>query len=153
MDRDIVDIARSAYQAYAESDRAALEKVIAGDFHFTSPLDNRINRTTYFERCWPNHRFIEDFCFVHIVRDGERVFVTYEGRNAAGARFRNTEILTIRQGKIVEAEVFRLEPAAHGTFRRIRGRLMGRPADPSRALSIGARHRRRRNRRPEQFIR
>lgn len=33
------------------------------------------------------------------------MFVTYEGQ-AGGKRFRNTEILTVRDGKIVEAEVY-----------------------------------------------
>jgi hypothetical protein len=34
------------------------------------------------------------------------VFVTYEGRNSNGHRFRNTEILTIRDRHIVEVEVY-----------------------------------------------
>ncbi|NNU43952.1 hypothetical protein [Ramlibacter montanisoli] len=37
--------------------------------------------------------------------DGERVFVTCEGRSTTGHRFRNTEILTIRGAQVVEAEV------------------------------------------------
>jgi hypothetical protein len=48
-----IEIARSAYEAYVKKDRAAIEKLIAADFHFTSPLDNRIDRATYFARCWP----------------------------------------------------------------------------------------------------
>jgi hypothetical protein len=86
-------------------DRAAIEKLIADDFHFTSPLDNRIDRATYFERCWPNSASIEGFEFVHLGPDGDRVFVTYEGR-ARDHRFRNTELLTIRHGRIVDAEVY-----------------------------------------------
>ena len=38
--------------------------------------------------------------------DADRVFVTYEGRNTNGHRFRNTEILTIRDQHIVEVEVY-----------------------------------------------
>ena len=34
------------------------------------------------------------------------MFVTYELRTAAGERSRNTEILTVRGGQIVEAEVY-----------------------------------------------
>ena len=49
-----VAIARMGYEAYAAKDHAAIEKLIADDFHFTSPLDNRIDRATYFARCWPN---------------------------------------------------------------------------------------------------
>jgi ketosteroid isomerase-like protein len=99
-------IARAAYQAYVTKDRAALEALLAQDFHFTSPLDNRLDRETYFRRCWPNSKVIEGFDFVHVVTDADRVFVTYEGRNTDGRRFRNTEILTIRDQLIVEVEVY-----------------------------------------------
>lgn len=106
MDDDLIATARKAYLAYANKDRAMIESVIAEDFHFTSPLDNRISRKTYFERCWPNSAAIAGFEFVYLVADGERVFVTYEGRNTAGRRFRNTEIVTVRNGMIVEVEVY-----------------------------------------------
>src|ERR1044072_7019264 len=98
-------IARAAYMAYVMKDRAAIELLLADDFHFTSPLDNRLDRETYFRRCWPNSEVIEGFDFIHVVPDAERVFVTYEGRNTNGRRFRNTEILTIRNEHIVEVEV------------------------------------------------
>jgi ketosteroid isomerase-like protein len=99
-------IAQQAYRAYVTKDRAALEALLAEDFHFTSPLDNRLDGETYFRRCWPNSEAIEGFDFVHLVADGDRVFVTYEGRNTNGHRFRNTEILTIRNQHIVDVEVY-----------------------------------------------
>ena len=100
-----VVIARAAYEAYVAKDRAAIEKLIADDFHFTSPLDNRIDRATYFARCWPNSENITGFDFINLVPDGDRVFVTYEGR--AGRRtFRNTEIVTVRNNQIVDVEVY-----------------------------------------------
>ena len=49
-----VALARACYEAYVTKDRSAIEPLIAPDFHFTSPLDHRINRVTYFKRCWPN---------------------------------------------------------------------------------------------------
>ena len=101
-----VAIARAAYEAYVTKDRAALDRLIAEDFHFTSPLDNRLDRETYFRRCWPNSEVIEGFEFIHLVTDANRVFVTYEGRNTNGRRFRNTEILTIRNQHIVDVEVY-----------------------------------------------
>ncbi len=48
---DNVTIARAAYEAYVTKDRSALEALLAEDFHFTSPLDNRLDRETYFRRC------------------------------------------------------------------------------------------------------
>ena len=103
---DRVSVAKRAYQAYVDKDRAVIESLVADDFHFTSPLDTRIDRETYFARCWPNSENITAFTFVHWVQDGDRVFVTYEGRGPGGKGFRNTEILTIRDGKLVEVEVY-----------------------------------------------
>lgn len=104
-DHDPVSVARKVYQAYVDGDRAALEALIAADFHFSSPLDNRLDRETYFRRCWPNHEAITGFDFVRLHADGEIVFVTYEGHAARGG-FRNTEVLTIRDGQLIEAEVY-----------------------------------------------
>ena len=108
-----ISIARKAYQAYIDKDRAAIEAVIGDNFHFTSPLDNRLNRQAYFDRCWKNSETITDFTFINLVGDGERVFVTYEGQSATGKRFRNTEIMTVRKDKIVEVEVYFGWPVPH----------------------------------------
>ena len=118
-------IARKSYEAYVDKDRAAIEALIGDDFHFTSPLDNRIDRATYFARCWPNSETTAAFELIHLVPDGDRVFVTYEGLSTSGRRFRNTEILTISDGKIVEAEVYFgwtiPHEAAEGGFTNPRG--------------------------------
>ena len=106
MPDDVTALARATYQAYVDTDRAALEALVAADFHFVSPLDNCLDRATYFDRCWPNSAVIDGFTFVHVVPDGDRVFVTYEGEARGGHRFRNTEILTFRDGQLVEAEVY-----------------------------------------------
>ena len=97
---------RASYDAYVRKDRAALEQLLADDFHFTSPLDNRLDRATYFARCWPNSERISGFHFVHLIPQGDRVFVTYEGVNTDGRRFRNTEIVTLRGRQIVDVEVY-----------------------------------------------
>jgi ketosteroid isomerase-like protein len=103
---DPISVAKMSYQAYVNKDRSLIERLIADDFHFSSPLDNRIDRNTYFERCWPNSANSADFKFIYLVQQGERVYVTYEGRNTSGKGFRNTEILTVRHGKLVDAEVY-----------------------------------------------
>jgi ketosteroid isomerase-like protein len=105
-DRDPAEIAKRSYRAYVEKDRSGMERLIAADFHFTSPLDNRIDRKTYFERCWPNSGWIAGFDFIAVVPSGDRVYVTYVGHGDSGRSFRNTEMLTVRDGKIVEAEVY-----------------------------------------------
>ncbi|HEV7327991.1 MAG TPA: nuclear transport factor 2 family protein [Bosea sp. (in: a-proteobacteria)] len=106
MPDDVSAIACACYQAYVDKDRAAIEALLDADFHFTSPLDNRLDRKAYFERCWPNCERIRACRFKHLVAIGETVFVTYEGEAVDGKGFRNTEVMTIRNGKIVEVEVY-----------------------------------------------
>jgi ketosteroid isomerase-like protein len=101
-----VAVVRAMYEAYANKDRAALESLLADAFHFTSPLDNRIDRAMYFERCWPNSEDVEGFDFVAVVPAANRVFVIYEGRNKGGKRFRNTEVCLFQGQQVVEVEVY-----------------------------------------------
>ena len=100
-------LVKASYAAYVAKDRAALERILADNFHFTSPLDNRLDRETYFVRCWPNSERLSDFEFIHLASlDGRTVLVTYVATNVDGGRFRNTEIMTLRAGKIEEVEVY-----------------------------------------------
>ncbi|HAG90442.1 MAG TPA: ketosteroid isomerase [Bdellovibrionales bacterium] len=100
------EIVQRMYQAYIEGNREAIEPLIASNFKFTSPLDNAIDRTTYFQRCWPNSQWIKDFRFVHLVENGDQVFVTYEGVTNEGEGFRNTEIITLKDHRAIEVEVY-----------------------------------------------
>jgi ketosteroid isomerase-like protein len=75
---DARDIVRAVFKAYEKKDRAAIEAVLADDFHFTSPLDNRLDREAYFRICWPGSRNTERFKLVNLVADGNKAFVTYE---------------------------------------------------------------------------
>ena len=101
-----VEIAKQSFLAFTSGDRAANEAVIADDFSFTSPLDNQLDRATYFERCWPNNESISGFEFIRVIGHDNEVIVTYEGTATSGRRFRNTEVLTIENGKIRKVEVY-----------------------------------------------
>src|SRR6185437_2783784 len=99
------EIARLSYEVYTDGDRDALERVIAPDFHFWSPQDEGIDRTTYFADCWPPHTEMRNFQFVRLTDLAEdEVLVTYELTKSVGRVLRNTEILTLRDGQIVLAE-------------------------------------------------
>jgi ketosteroid isomerase-like protein len=101
-----VELAKAIFRAYVEKDRATVERLLADDFHFTSPLDNALDRRAYLEICWPNSQTTERFEFKHVIEGDNSVFVTYEASNSGGKRFRNTEILTFRDGRIASVEVY-----------------------------------------------
>jgi ketosteroid isomerase-like protein len=101
-----IAITKACFDAYVRKDRSAIELLIGDEFHFTSPLDNRIDRKTYFERCWPNSQHIAEFNLVHAVPFEDNVVAVYEGKSSDGEIFRNTEIFTLRNEKIVDVEVY-----------------------------------------------
>jgi len=102
---NVEQLVRDCFDSCVKKDRAAIEALLADDFHFSSPLDNRIDRKTYFEVCWPNSKRIDGFAIERLAVVGDHAFVTYEGRMGK-ERFRNTEVHTVRGNKITEVEVY-----------------------------------------------
>jgi ketosteroid isomerase-like protein len=100
------DVVRACLKAFADHDRDALEALVAGDYTFTSPMDNALDRDAYFRICWPESKVFEAFDIVHHAEDGDHAYVTYEARMKSGHRFRNTELNTVRDGKLVATEVY-----------------------------------------------
>jgi len=99
-------IARACLQAYVEKDRATIEALLDDDFHFTSPIDNALDRATYFKVCWPNSAAMAHFEKIYEFEQGDRAFIVYEADTSTGKRFRNSEVYTVRGGKLVATEVY-----------------------------------------------
>jgi PhnB protein len=94
------------FAAYENKDRATVENLLAEDFTFSSPVDDRIDRARYFKRCWPFNRKVKEFRIEKLVADGEEAFVRYEVVTTKGATFRNMEAFIIEAGKIRHIEVY-----------------------------------------------
>jgi ketosteroid isomerase-like protein len=103
---DRIDVVRDCYRAFETGDRELAERVMGEGLRFHAPPDPELDRAGYFERCWPNAGQLESFSFVRLFERGDEVFVTYEARRTDGSRFRNTEVLTVRDGEIAEVEVY-----------------------------------------------
>lgn len=99
-------VAQACLQAFVDKDRAAIEELLADDFHFTSPMDNALDRATYLKICWPNSALMARFETICEVEQRDRAFIVYEGQTSTGKRFRNSEVYTVREGKLVMTEVY-----------------------------------------------
>ena len=101
------DVVRQSFASYVEGDRAMAESIIGEDFVFTSPQDDHIDRAAYFERCFPTSGRFAYQELKRLAITGDDVFVMYEYQvRDTGERYRNAELLTVRAGRIVEAQVF-----------------------------------------------
>ena len=103
---DRLALARATYEAFAAGDRRRIEQLLADDLTFSSPADVGLDRTGYFERCWPGSGSARAFSFKRLFEVGDEVVVTYEAERNDGTRFRNTEVLGFDGDKIRTVEVY-----------------------------------------------
>jgi ketosteroid isomerase-like protein len=102
-----VEIVQRCFDAYLKQDLAAAQLLVGDDFVFTSPQDDHIDRATFFERCFPTSSRVRSQQIRRIAAATEQdVFVMYEYELVAGGRFRNAELITVRNGQMVEEQVF-----------------------------------------------
>ena len=106
MSKTALAVARACLQAYVDKDRGAIESLLDEDFHFTSPLDNALDRATYMRICWPNSATLSRFEEIYELEQNDRAFIVYEAQTSSGKRFRNSEVYTVRNGKLVATEVY-----------------------------------------------
>jgi ketosteroid isomerase-like protein len=100
------EIIRALFAAYMSNDRKAIENSFTGDFRFTSPYDDRIDKATYFERCWKVSDWIERQELEKIFVEGDEAFVTYRCVAKGGKNFRNTEFFAFEGDRIKQIDVY-----------------------------------------------
>lgn len=115
------DIIRGVFAAYLANDRKRVEDAFADDFRFTSPYDDRIDKATYFERCWRVADWIERHELERIVVQGDEAFVTYRCTAKDGKSFRNTEFFVFAGDKVRSIDVYFGATYANGAFVRQQG--------------------------------
>jgi ketosteroid isomerase-like protein len=116
--RDKSEIIRALFAAYRSNDRAAVEDAFANDFRFTSPYDDRIDKVTYFTRCWRNTDWIERHELEKILVQDDEAYVTYKCVARGGKSFRNTEFFTFEGDRIKRIDVYFGATYQNGAFVR-----------------------------------
>jgi ketosteroid isomerase-like protein len=116
--RDKSEIIRALFAAYRSNDRAAVEDAFANDFRFTSPYDDRIDKVTYFTRCWRNTDWIERHELEKIMVQDDEAYVTYKCVARGGKSFRNTEFFTFEGDRIKRIDVYFGATYQNGAFVR-----------------------------------
>jgi len=103
---DEAGIIRAIFVAYLSNDRGRVEDAFTEDFRFTTPYDDRIDKPTYFERCWKGSDWIERHELERILVDGDEAFVTYKCTAKGGKSFRNTEFFVFAGDKVRSIDVY-----------------------------------------------
>lgn len=94
-------------EAYRAQDLRAADRLLDDRFVFTSPQDDHIDKAAYLERCFPTaDRFSSEEVLQLADVGADGVFLLYEYELHSGERYRNAEFLTVRDGRLVETQVF-----------------------------------------------
>lgn len=102
-----VDVVRAMFAAYQSQDRTTAETLLDDEFVFTSPQDDHIDKAEFLQRCFPTAERLVSQELLEVVSAGDAgVFVLYEYQLRTGERHRNTELITVRDGRLVETQVF-----------------------------------------------
>lgn len=124
--QDTQALIRKCFAAYESKDREIVEGLLSEDFTFSSPIDDNIDRKTYFERCWPNSEGHLKFEFEKIFVQGNEGFVTYALMKKDGSKTRNTEFFVTDGRQIRHVDVyFGSDTAASATEEEIRAIVEG----------------------------
>lgn len=102
----VADLVRRSFSAFLSKDRKTLEEILSDDFTFTSPRDDHISKTAFFERCFPGSDQFQAHQIEQLFVQGNEAFVRYLAELKDGTRFRNTEYIRIEGNKIKEEEVY-----------------------------------------------
>jgi ketosteroid isomerase-like protein len=107
MPQSNAETVRAFFASYLAQDRAAAERLVAEEFVFTSPQDDHIDRAAFFDRCFPTADHFKEHELLAVVPAGDDdVFVLYEYELEDGQRYRNAEVITVRDGEVTESQVF-----------------------------------------------
>ena len=101
------DVVLTMFEAYRAQDPDTAARMLADDFVFTSPQDDHIGKAAFMERCFPTaDRLVSQEILELVPAGDDGVSIMYEYELKTGERHRNTEFITVRDGKLVETQVF-----------------------------------------------
>ncbi|MEO6391842.1 MAG: nuclear transport factor 2 family protein [Pyrinomonadaceae bacterium] len=106
MGSNVAELIRRCYAAYLARDQQTVADSFSEDFRFSSPRDDRLTKTEYFETCWEGGDQFVAFDIEQILVEGSEAFIRYQVELKDGSKFRNTEFMRTLEDQIVEVEVY-----------------------------------------------
>ncbi|NGP46880.1 nuclear transport factor 2 family protein [Bacillaceae bacterium SIJ1] len=100
------ELVRNYFKAYEMNEKEALEQLLCQDFTFRSPVDDQIDRQTYFAKCWPSCKDIDRYYIQNLFTEGDEAIIRYECVLKSGATFQNMEHFRFNGTQIKEVIVY-----------------------------------------------
>jgi ketosteroid isomerase-like protein len=100
-------VVRNYYAAWDKKDWHLLDSLLADDFTFSSPRDDRINKGAYKAGCWDTQiAYIDRFDLTQVMGTDSEAFVMYLCHTANGKTFHNVEFFKLGDDKVKAVECY-----------------------------------------------
>lgn len=100
------DVVLAFMRAFHEQDRSRADELMSDDFVFTSPQDDHIDKSRWFERCFSSADHFDGASeTLQIVEVDDVVLHRYQYR-VNGVEWRSTEAIRVVDGQVREVEVY-----------------------------------------------
>jgi len=100
------DIVRTYFSCYENSDETTLENLLDDRFEFSSPHDNKLDKSSYFEKCWEFNKSVEQYQILKFIDDKNEAFLSYKAITYDKREIENAEYFKIKDGKIINIKVY-----------------------------------------------
>jgi len=102
-----VEVVKELQAAFDAQDARAADRLVAEEFTFTSPQDDHLGKAEWLRVCFPTAAHFRRRTMLAVQELGDEVIAYYEYEVAeTGERYRNTEVITVRGGRVVQTRVF-----------------------------------------------
>ena len=101
-----LNIIKEYFSCYETSDKGALEKLLDDKFEFSSPHDTRLDKSTYFERCWGFNKKVKQYQILKFLGNKNEAFLSYRAVTYDKHEIENAEYFEIKGGKILKIKVY-----------------------------------------------
>lgn len=109
-DLDKQNCVRQYFEAFRTQDRELIESLLHPEFQFMSPIDDPMNISSFFSRCWPLSESTEDVHILNMASDGELVFCRYDMHMSGDRHFCNVDTFLVKEGKIFGQQAYFGDP-------------------------------------------
>jgi ketosteroid isomerase-like protein len=106
-------LVRRYYKLWEIKDWAPFDAMLADDFTFSSPQDDRISKAVFKKKCFESQvGFIKSFDLETVMAKGDQVIVEYLLHTQNGKELRNVELHRLHRGKIESIDCYFGGPAS-----------------------------------------
>ncbi|GAA4181246.1 hypothetical protein [Sphingobacterium ginsenosidimutans] len=99
-------IIQAYFSCYEKSDRNTLENLIDDRLEFSSPHDEKLDKVTYFEKCWGFNKKVDRYEILKFVENNDEAFISYRAITYDNHQFENAEYFQIQGAKIIKIKVY-----------------------------------------------